>query len=87
MKYLLASLLVTSIASILFINYTFSQRPIKNPGFQKTKESSSFTFGDILANPLNDGSLVEARVSQLALNAFKTSYQNVTYSKTDSAVF
>jgi hypothetical protein len=43
--------------------------------------SSSFTFGDILANPLKDGSLVEARVSQMALTAFRNSYQNVTYSK------
>ena len=81
MKYLLASLLIISIASTLGIDNTFSQRPIKNPRFLKTQESSSFTFGDILANPLNDGSLVESRVSQMALNAFKTSYQNVTYSK------
>jgi hypothetical protein len=67
--------------STLCIGYTFSQSSIKNPKFQKTKESSSFTFGDMLANPLKDGSLVEARVSQLALMAFKNSYQNVTYSK------
>ncbi|MEP7111410.1 MAG: hypothetical protein ABI760_25665 [Ferruginibacter sp.] len=81
MKYLLASLLITLLASTFCIDYTFSQSGTKNPGFQKTNESSSFTFGDLLANPLRDGSLVEKRVSQLALTAFRNSFQNVTYSK------
>ena len=74
MKYLIASLLI----KCLCIDCTFYQSPGKYQGFQKTKESSSFTFGDILANPLKDGSLVEARVSQLALTAFKNSYPNFT---------
>ena len=81
MNYLLNSLLIASLVSTLCISDTFSQNNIKNPGFKKTKPGSSFTFGDILANPLKDGSLVEARVSQLALTAFKDSFQNVTYSK------
>ena len=81
MNYLLNSLLIASLASTLCIGDTFSQNIIKNPGFKKTKTSSSFTFGDILANPLKDGSLVEARVSQMALTAFKNSFWNVTYSK------
>jgi len=81
MNYLLNSLLIASLVSTLCISDTFSQNNIKTPGFKKTKPGSSFTFGDILANPLKDGSLVEARVSQLALTAFKDSFQNVTYSK------
>lgn len=81
MKYLLTSLLLTFLASTLCIGDAVSQKTITNQSFKKTKTSSSFTLGDILANPLRDGSLVEARVSQLALTAFKDSFQNVTYSK------
>ncbi len=44
----------------------------------KSKSASSFKFGDMLANPTNDGSLVEARVSQPALNAFSNFFPNVT---------
>lgn len=77
MNYLLNSLLITSLASTLCISDTFSQYA-KN---KKQKTTSSFTFGDIIANPLKDGSLVEARVSQLALTAFKNSFQNATSTK------
>ena len=80
MNYLLNSIIIASLALTSCIGDTFSQN-IKNPSFKKTKASSSFTFGDLLANPLKDGSLVEARVSQLALTAFKNSFQNITYSK------
>ena len=81
MKCLLHSLLITSLLSTLCIGHIFSQYIIKNPNSKKTKIISSFTFGDIIANPLKDGSLVEARVSQLALNAFKNSFQNATIIK------
>jgi hypothetical protein len=76
MKYLLNSLLMASLASTLCISDTFSQFNI-----HKKPKTNSFTFGDKLANPLKDGSLVEARVSQPALIAFKNSFQNVTSTK------
>jgi hypothetical protein len=76
MKYLLNSLLMASLASPLCISDTFSQFNI-----HKKPKTNSFTFGDKLANPLKDGSLVEARVSQPALIAFKNSFQNVTSTK------
>lgn len=81
MKSLPTFLLVILLASTLCIHNSFSQSPTNNSRFQRSKESSSFTFGDMLANPLKDGSLVESRVSQMALDAFKNSYKNVTYSK------
>ena len=81
MRYLIGPLLVTTLAATSCIDYTFSQDAPKNRSQQQTNMSSSFTFGDMLANPLKDGSLVEARVSQMALTAFRNSYQNVTYSK------
>ena len=77
MKCLLNSFLLVSLASTFCISATFSQY-VKN---KKEKTTSSFTFGDIIANPLKDGSLVEARVSQLALTAFKKNFQNTTGSK------
>ena len=80
MNYLLNSLLITSLVSTLCINDTFSQYAIKNQNNKKIKTTSSFTFGDIIANPLKDGSLVESRVSQLALIAFKNSFQFMLFS-------
>lgn len=70
MKYLL----ITFLVSTLGISDTFSQYVL----IKKLKTNSSFTFGDIKANPLKDGSLVEARVSQLAIIAFKKSFENAT---------
>ncbi len=68
--------LIICLSSGIFISNTFGQLAV-----HKSRSSSSFTFGDILANPVNDGSLVEARVSQPALNAFSNSFQNVTNAK------
>jgi hypothetical protein len=80
-KYLSALLLFTFLQSALWVEPLSGQNSSKKLGSQKTRTSSSFTFGDILANPLKDGSLVEARVSQFALTAFHDSYQNVSYSQ------
>ena len=81
MRYLLGPLLISTLALTSCVAYMFSPNTTKNPSHQQANTSSSFTYGDILANPHGDGSLVEARVSQMALIAFKNSYPNVTYSK------
>ena len=81
MKYILAVLLLTCLRATLWIEPGICQNNSKRSAFTKPGTSSSFTLGDILANPLKDGSLVEARVSQLALTAFHDSYQNVTYAQ------
>ncbi len=68
--------LIICLASTFFISNTFGQVAVS-----KSRSASSFKFGDMLANPVNDGSLVEARVSQPALNAFANSFQDVTNTK------
>ncbi len=68
--------LIICLVSTLFISNTFGQ-----VAFHKSKSTSSFKFGDMLANPVNDGSLVEARVSQPALIAFSNSFPNVANTK------
>jgi len=72
---------IVSLALTSCVAYMFNKNTNKNQSHQQANISSSFTYGDIQANPLRDGSLVEARVSEMALIAFKNSYQNVTYSK------
>ncbi len=65
--------LITCLASILFISNTFGQVKI-----HKSRSASSFEFGDMLANPIGDGSLVKARVSEPALISFNNYFPNVT---------
>ncbi len=67
--------LIICLLSALFHSNTFGQVAI-----HKSK-SATFKFGDMLANPVNDGSLVEARVSQPAFIAFSNSFPNVTNTK------
>ncbi len=68
--------LIICLASTFFISNTFGQVAVS-----KSRSASSFKFGDMLANPINDGSLVEARVSQPALLAFSNYFKNVTDTK------
>ncbi len=68
--------LIICVVLTVFIGDTFSQVAI-----HRSKLASSFTFGDMLANPEGDGSLVEARVSHPALIAFSNSFKNVTNTK------
>jgi hypothetical protein len=81
MRYILVSLSIVSLVLTSCAAFMFSQNTTKNRSHQQANTSSSFAYGDILANPHRDGSLVEARVSQMALIAFKNSYPSVTYSK------
>ena len=81
MKYLFVFLSAVSLALTSCLAFMFNQNTTKNRSHQKADTSSSFAYGDKLANLVRDGSLVEARVSQMALIAFKNSYPNVTNSK------
>lgn len=69
-------LVLVCLTCLLFTANSYSQFH-----FQKSRAGSTFVYGDILSNPLGDGSLIEARVSEPALKAFSRSFKNSTASK------
>lgn len=72
MKIQISYLSIISLLIFLFTGNSFGQA-----GFKKSA-GSTFLYGDILANPSGDGSLIESRVSKPALNAFSSSFQNTS---------
>lgn len=69
-------LLMFCLLMILTSGQSFGQN-----GFKANSTKSIFLYGDSLANPSGDGSLVESRVSQPALMAFAKSFRNSTNAK------